>query len=74
MRRDVVPNHDRQDGSRRQGQGLYPSDVAATPLGKASWWLRRWLDRLLPRINVEGRAMNVDDLDDLVREPVTTGV
>jgi RND superfamily putative drug exporter len=43
-------------------------------LGKASWWLRRWLDRLLPRINVEGRAMNDDDLDDLVREPVTTGV
>jgi RND superfamily putative drug exporter len=45
-------------------------------LGKANWWLPRWLDRILPRINVEGTTAVADD-DDLeppVREPVTTGV
>jgi RND superfamily putative drug exporter len=23
--------------------------------GTSSWWLPRWLDRILPRINVEGQ-------------------
>jgi RND superfamily putative drug exporter len=23
-------------------------------LGKANWWMPRWLDRILPRVNVEG--------------------
>ena len=25
-------------------------------MGKANWWLPRWLDRLIPRLNVEGGA------------------
>jgi RND superfamily putative drug exporter len=25
-------------------------------LGEANWWLPRWLDRLLPHVNLEGRA------------------
>jgi RND superfamily putative drug exporter len=25
-------------------------------LGDANWWLPRWLDRVLPRISVEGHA------------------
>ena len=24
--------------------------------GNANWWLPRWLDRLLPRINIEGES------------------
>jgi putative drug exporter of the RND superfamily len=28
-------------------------------LGSKNWWMPKWLDRMLPRISVEG----VDDLD-----------
>jgi RND superfamily putative drug exporter len=43
---------------------LVPSTMEL--LGKANWWLPRWLDRALPRINVEG------DVEQLVphAEPV----
>jgi RND superfamily putative drug exporter len=30
-------------------------------LGDRNWWLPRWLDRLLPRIDVEGPMHDVDD-------------
>ncbi len=43
-------------------------------LGKANWWLPRWLDKVLPRINVEGTTVHDEDLEPEVREPVTTGV
>ena len=33
---------------------LVPSTMEL--LGKANWWLPRWVDRILPRINVEGDA------------------
>ena len=26
-------------------------------LGDRAWWLPRWLDRLLPRVDVEGEAL-----------------
>jgi RND superfamily putative drug exporter len=26
-------------------------------LGKRAWWLPRWLDRLVPRVDVEGEAL-----------------
>jgi RND superfamily putative drug exporter len=42
-------------------------------LGNANWWLPRWLDRLLPKINVEGKTAP-DELEPPVREPVPTGV
>jgi RND superfamily putative drug exporter len=29
-------------------------------LGNANWWLPRWLDRVLPRVNVEGPASSDD--------------
>ncbi|NCZ68272.1 MAG: hypothetical protein EBY84_07290, partial [Acidimicrobiia bacterium] len=36
-------------------------------LGDRNWWLPRWLDRLLPKIDVEGTSYNdtsvVDDPD-----------
>jgi len=42
-------------------------------LGDRNWWLPKWIDRLLPHINVEGHrdlpadSIEIDDLDD--REP-----
>ncbi|MFJ6431059.1 MMPL family transporter [Streptomyces sp. NPDC091416] len=51
-------------------------------LGKRAWWLPKWLDRILPRVDVEGEALNhrsaaegedrdpdptVDEADDAVR-------
>jgi RND superfamily putative drug exporter len=43
-------------------------------LGNANWWLPRWLGRILPKINVEGRTDAGDALEPPVREPVSTGV
>jgi RND superfamily putative drug exporter len=41
-------------------------------LGDRNWWLPRWLDRLLPNINVEGTPDDIDDfgddLDDELKE------
>lgn len=33
-----------------------------TLMGERAWWLPRWLDRLLPRVDVEGERLR-DDLD-----------
>jgi RND superfamily putative drug exporter len=33
-------------------------------LGDRNWWLPRWLDRILPNIDVEGTPDVVEDLDD----------
>jgi putative drug exporter of the RND superfamily len=33
---------------------LVPATMAL--LGKANWWLPAWLDRVLPRVNVDGSA------------------
>jgi len=41
-------------------------------LGEANWWMPRWLDRILPRINVEGDAHEGDvsvDPDPAIRLP-----
>jgi RND superfamily putative drug exporter len=35
-------------------------------LGARNWWLPRWLDRLLPRLNVEGPSEHQIPLDDLI--------
>jgi RND superfamily putative drug exporter len=34
-------------------------------LGDRNWWLPRWLDRILPTIDVEGSAESIFDEDDL---------
>ncbi|MEV4347670.1 hypothetical protein AB0J83_24715 [Actinoplanes sp. NPDC049596] len=31
--------------------------AAISLFGRAAWWLPKWLDRLLPRIDVEGAAL-----------------
>jgi RND superfamily putative drug exporter len=39
-------------------------------LGDKNWWLPKWLDRILPTIDVEGRPDEVDDYaDDAGEEP-----
>jgi RND superfamily putative drug exporter len=30
-------------------------------LGEASWWLPRWLDRVLPDVDTDGAALESDD-------------
>jgi putative drug exporter of the RND superfamily len=42
-------------------------------LGDRNWWLPRWLDRILPKIDVEGHAEPVAE-DELEREPTPAGV
>jgi RND superfamily putative drug exporter len=39
-------------------------------LGKANWWLPRWLDRILPKIDVEGAQAPLAIEEPPVREPV----
>ena len=38
-------------------------------LGDKNWWLPRWLDRILPRIDVEGNPDDVSELDDPGSDP-----
>jgi RND superfamily putative drug exporter len=33
-------------------------------LGDRNWWLPRWLDRILPTINIEGSPDAVSELDE----------
>ena len=37
-------------------------------LGDRNWWLPRWLDTLLPRIDVEGHPDDIDDFADDVQD------
>ena len=43
-------------------------------LGSRNWWLPRWLDKILPRLNVEGQhldeLLSADDLDTQVPDDV----
>ncbi|GAB4050668.1 MMPL family transporter [Catellatospora paridis] len=41
-------------------------------LGRAAWWLPRWLNRILPNVDVEGEKLH--QAQEPVREPVTAGV
>jgi RND superfamily putative drug exporter len=38
-------------------------------LGKAAWWCPRWLDRVIPRLDIEGRALE----QRLAEEPAASG-
>ena len=42
-------------------------------LGDRNWWLPRWLDRILPRINVEGTGDDTVEEIEPAREPVAVG-
>jgi RND superfamily putative drug exporter len=49
---------------------LVPAVLAL--LGRSAWWLPRWLDRVLPDLDVEGARLGGRELAGAVREPVTT--
>jgi RND superfamily putative drug exporter len=38
-------------------------------LGNANWWLPRWLDRLLPHLDLEGASTTETDADVISIEP-----
>jgi RND superfamily putative drug exporter len=42
-------------------------------LGDKNWWLPRWLDKILPNIDVEGHPEPVSVDEPGEREPVLTG-
>ncbi|CAB4733013.1 unannotated protein [freshwater metagenome] len=42
-------------------------------LGEKAWWLPRWLDRILPDVDVEGEKLNRPHLATPAREPDVTG-
>ncbi len=46
---------------------LVPASMAL--LGRAAWWLPRWLDRSLPHVAVEGQAVPPQRTETSVREP-----
>jgi putative drug exporter of the RND superfamily len=41
-------------------------------LGDKNWWLPRWLDRLLPNVQVEGHFEDAASIDEEPREPALT--
>jgi RND superfamily putative drug exporter len=42
-------------------------------MGEASWWIPRWLDRVLPDLDVEGHGLTADDEVPAAREPELVG-
>ena len=48
---------------------LVPAVLAL--LGRSAWWLPRWLDRLLPDLDVEGARLGAAPSAEPVREPQT---
>jgi RND superfamily putative drug exporter len=47
---------------------LVPAVLAL--LGRSAWWLPRWLDRILPDLDVEGARLGVTATVPADREPV----
>jgi RND superfamily putative drug exporter len=48
---------------------LVPAVLAL--LGRSAWWLPRWLDRLLPDLDVEGARLGAARPAAPLREPLT---
>ena len=46
---------------------LVPAVMVA--MGKINWWMPRWLDRVIPRLNIEGAAYFVDPEEPTPAEP-----
>lgn len=42
-------------------------------MGERAWWLPKWLDRILPNVDVEGESLDRPHLTDHYRETVTAG-
>ena len=46
---------------------IMPTTMAV--LGEWAWWMPKWLDRLLPRIDVEGENLRTEEPEPAAREP-----
>jgi RND superfamily putative drug exporter len=51
---------------------LVPATMAM--LGDANWWVPRWLDRILPHLDIEGTSVPPVAERPRVHRPVRTGV
>jgi RND superfamily putative drug exporter len=47
---------------------LVPAVLAL--LGRSAWWLPRWLDRILPDLDIEGARLGAREPASTVEEPV----
>jgi len=43
-------------------------------LGDASWWMPKWLDRILPEVHIEGDSTVQAELDELLSEEAAKDV
>jgi putative drug exporter of the RND superfamily len=43
-------------------------------VGKANWWLPAWLERLLPRLNVEGSVESAPVLPAVPERPAASEI
>jgi RND superfamily putative drug exporter len=50
---------------------LVPAVLAL--LGRSAWWLPRWLDRILPDLDVEGARLGTEEPATPARETVPAG-
>ena len=39
---------------------LFLAPAVLTLLGKAAWWMPAWLDRILPRVDIEGTGLDTE--------------
>jgi RND superfamily putative drug exporter len=46
---------------------IMPTTMAV--LGERAWWMPNWLDRILPRIDVEGENLRTQEPEPVVKEP-----
>lgn len=51
---------------------IMPSLLAL--MGKAAWWMPRWLDRLVPNVDIEGANLDKRAAEEEPKVPVTSGV
>ena len=51
---------------------IMPSLLAL--MGKAAWWMPRWLDRLVPNVDIEGANLDSRAAAEEPKVPVTSGV
>ena len=51
---------------------IMPSLLAL--MGKAAWWMPRWLDRLVPNVDIEGANLDKRAAAEEPKVPVTSGV
>ena len=60
---------DRRSSSTPPSSGMLLVPATMELLGDKNWWLPRWLDRILPHVNIEGTPDDVSEIDDADADP-----